>query len=304
MKDYGNAIKVLRKRNDMTQSTLAEKLNISFQAVSKWENNLAQPDFDTILKMTEIFNTTLDEFTRLSTPITANATHAEKVTSATPHTTPANQRLIGVCSNCGTSIYDEEQVGSRTPKLICKTCKTNLENKAKEEKRLKDLAIQKAAKEKYRAEEIKKQVNFSKFKKTLYIPAIIILCLLAIAIIVFLVGDFNNKGILIGISCGAAVLAYLATPQVLWIDNAIAGIFTFTFRRSFRMPGLIIGLDIDSLIWAICVKFFLILLSVFLSVVVSAAGIALCMILAPFFFPISICTTLRDIRAGEDFDIL
>ncbi|MBR2791371.1 MAG: helix-turn-helix transcriptional regulator, partial [Erysipelotrichaceae bacterium] len=36
-------------------------LNISAQAVSKWENDLTSPDIDTLLKLSDIFNITVDE---------------------------------------------------------------------------------------------------------------------------------------------------------------------------------------------------------------------------------------------------
>lgn len=38
----GHYIQNLRKTSGMTQKDLAEKLNISFQAVSKWENGVSQ----------------------------------------------------------------------------------------------------------------------------------------------------------------------------------------------------------------------------------------------------------------------
>ena len=40
----GNKIKALRKEHGITQEQLADSIGISFQAVSKWENNIALPD--------------------------------------------------------------------------------------------------------------------------------------------------------------------------------------------------------------------------------------------------------------------
>ena len=37
----GNTIRELRKDKKLTQEQLAEKLHLSFQAVSKWENNIS-----------------------------------------------------------------------------------------------------------------------------------------------------------------------------------------------------------------------------------------------------------------------
>ena len=44
MLKIGENIKELRKAQDVTQEKLADYLNISYQAVSKWENGLALPD--------------------------------------------------------------------------------------------------------------------------------------------------------------------------------------------------------------------------------------------------------------------
>ena len=40
----GSKIRELRKKKGVTQEQLANSLHISFQAVSKWENNIAMPD--------------------------------------------------------------------------------------------------------------------------------------------------------------------------------------------------------------------------------------------------------------------
>ena len=62
MKKYGSLIAKLRKKNNLTQAQLGEKLNISYQAVSKWENDLSEPDLVTIEKLADIFNITVSEF--------------------------------------------------------------------------------------------------------------------------------------------------------------------------------------------------------------------------------------------------
>ena len=65
MSDFGKAIQTLRKRKNLTQAELAASLNVSGQAVSKWENNLSQPDLDTVQKMMEIFEVSWEEFSAL-----------------------------------------------------------------------------------------------------------------------------------------------------------------------------------------------------------------------------------------------
>ena len=57
----GQYIQHLRKAAGMTQKELAEKLNISFQAVSKWENGDTLPDTGILLDLCDILNTTTDK---------------------------------------------------------------------------------------------------------------------------------------------------------------------------------------------------------------------------------------------------
>lgn len=56
----GKIIKKLRRDKDMTQEKLAEYLNISTQAVSRWETDLAMPDITLLPALANIFNVTTD----------------------------------------------------------------------------------------------------------------------------------------------------------------------------------------------------------------------------------------------------
>ena len=57
----GNKIKALRKEHGITQEQLADSIGRSFQAVSKWENNIALPDITLVPILAGYFNITIDE---------------------------------------------------------------------------------------------------------------------------------------------------------------------------------------------------------------------------------------------------
>ena len=61
LKNLGNRIEELRKKKNMTQENLAERLGVTSQAVSKWENNLCYPDIELIPTLCAIFNINLDD---------------------------------------------------------------------------------------------------------------------------------------------------------------------------------------------------------------------------------------------------
>ena len=58
---FGQRFTRLRKEKNFTQEEIALKLNISAQAVSKWENDISMPDISILTSIADIFDITLDE---------------------------------------------------------------------------------------------------------------------------------------------------------------------------------------------------------------------------------------------------
>ena len=58
--NVGKRIAELRAANDMSQQTLADLLFVSRDLVSKWENGLRRPDYQTIEKIAEVFRISVD----------------------------------------------------------------------------------------------------------------------------------------------------------------------------------------------------------------------------------------------------
>lgn len=58
--NIGNKIKELRKQRGITQEQLADSIGISFQAVSKWENNIAYPDITLLPVLASYFGVSMD----------------------------------------------------------------------------------------------------------------------------------------------------------------------------------------------------------------------------------------------------
>ncbi len=57
----GQRISTLRKNKGLTQEELAHMLNVSAQAVSKWENDITCPDISLLPELAEILGVTIDE---------------------------------------------------------------------------------------------------------------------------------------------------------------------------------------------------------------------------------------------------
>ena len=66
--NIGTVIMNKRKYLGLTQQALANELNVSFQAISKWENGTAMPDLKKLTALAEYFGVTMDELLGLTSP--------------------------------------------------------------------------------------------------------------------------------------------------------------------------------------------------------------------------------------------
>lgn len=94
----GANIVACRKRNGLTQAKLAEQLNYSDKAVSKWERGESMPDVLTLVQLAEIFGTTVDELLTDPEEIPANTggpiEHAMEIAVEKTLKRKANKRVI------------------------------------------------------------------------------------------------------------------------------------------------------------------------------------------------------------------
>lgn len=60
-KTLGTTISELRKQHGMTQLELAEKMGVTDKAVSKWERDLSCPDINSLPKLAEILDVSIEE---------------------------------------------------------------------------------------------------------------------------------------------------------------------------------------------------------------------------------------------------
>ena len=53
-------IRPLREQHGMTQEDLAKRMGVKYPAVSKWERGMAYPSMNTVIKMAELFQVSMD----------------------------------------------------------------------------------------------------------------------------------------------------------------------------------------------------------------------------------------------------
>ncbi|MDE6442683.1 MAG: helix-turn-helix domain-containing protein [Clostridia bacterium] len=318
--DYGKKIAYLRKSKGMTQHELGKELNVTYQAVSKWERGESLPDFTTMTQLAKIFQVSIDYFAE------ENENYQEPAysTDESVHE-PLNAVMhdyVGVCTECG-KMLDSDEVYSSSPKIICKNCaerhkQIQLINKKNEETR-KEVQRQAALGKGFDVKlivilalsfityivmavfsfssgfdsdsEFKSVLLFlvqlavfgctnavfdfindlraaddSDYKRNLSL--IIAGVFSAVNLITYLVIYLLSKeSFYLGIMVLAVVLSFTFVSQVLW-GGVVKEIFTaggFTFK----MPGFIFSLNIDSILWMIAVKIVLGIVAIALFIITT-----------------------------------
>ena len=77
----GQRIQGLRKQRGMSQEALGEVLNVSRQAVSKWEGDNGIPELDTLIAMSRLFDVTVGQLLGIEEPAAQKSENANKADS-------------------------------------------------------------------------------------------------------------------------------------------------------------------------------------------------------------------------------
>jgi len=60
MNDLANILRILRKNNNLSQTKIADMLNITQEAYSRYETGDREPNIDTLILLSDIFNVPID----------------------------------------------------------------------------------------------------------------------------------------------------------------------------------------------------------------------------------------------------
>lgn len=81
----GAQLRKLRKQSGVSQAELAERLHISRQSISKWENDLSSPDVEMLIKLSQFYHLSIDE-------IVNNPLHNEEAQSSSDTPLKINEK--------------------------------------------------------------------------------------------------------------------------------------------------------------------------------------------------------------------
>ena len=278
----GAKILSLRKAKGITQADLGIYLNISYQAVSKWERDESCPDFDTLSRIAQFFGVPISYFEKGGEEVAVTA--AKTATPAQP-----SKEMLGVCKDCGKVVY-EENVALKIPSLVCKECDERRKRiaaakaeqaKRDEEKRKKEME--------YKAAERREKILRSRNKGLIW-GAIV-------AGIVFVFSFFSAftaprwwEGILGGVLLTGFIFTFVS--QLFW-DGAI--VTCATAAAHIGTPGVIFDLSLDGFIFLIVMKIAFALLRG----LVAVLSWIVCVIVAILISPFTFVPALKRVNSGD-----
>lgn len=301
----GEKISMYRRNKGMTQQELGEHLNISAQAISKWENDLSEPDISTLKKISELFQVNLVELLDIEqpeqdTPASTPVMSDDEVEGMTTKITGAvideinTSRAIGYCTGCGIAVTDEN-LGEKEPKVLCSHC---LEQRIAEETRAQRVREEEAEREKRTENYNRRRMRFK--RNASIITGLVIGLALAILIIV----GSESIGSGIGAALIVGYMGFAFTAQ-MFFDGVVRNVLLDLAEKSIHFPGLIFTFDIDGILWLIGMKILFAILGFLGAILFALLGFAIAFIIAPFVYPFSLIAQNKAIRELDlvDFDM-
>lgn len=283
---FGEKLKKLRLSKGYTQKDLADKLNVTFQTISKWENNTNEPDFTTLKEISKIFSCSIEylfsddeEENKVQTIVKADSEKIEQ---------QPIKRVINKCRYCKKDIYEgdlthqiEEMTSSGKKEIltICDSCFQKEEEKNK--KKLE--AIQKTLKEPiptYKHGVISERND----SKSLQLGIGIGIAAVIIAIIYF-VCNVSKYGVIWAVF-GPIITGYVVLATVYCISSSsfIGTTFVSIASWSIRFPGIIFSFDLDGIAFLIAMKLLFAILGFMISIFAFLLAFFIAAIISVFAF--------------------
>lgn len=293
----GRKLACYRKLAGLTQQQLGEHLNLSAQAISKWEKDLTEPDLATLRVLAELYKVTVDELLDLNSGFADPAAAEEEPEPEAEQEERTFAPPIGFCKECGVTVT-EENLGASDPIILCKKCVA-----AGEERRRRAAAEEQrkraaAQAERERALEQKRGQARHHRNLALVVGGLAATVFFALALI-GLIGDFS-----VGMLCFMLIGTYVVFAFIfcLFYDCVVQDVVIELIGKSIEWPGLIFDFDLDGCLWYIGMRILFFILGVIFGIVMGIIGITLGLICAPFVFPFVMKKVVNCVKNGIDYE--
>lgn len=277
----GSNIKTFRIKKGYTQKELADVLHVTYQAVSKWENDDSEPSFDMLKKICNILNCSLEDL--------FYSDDEQHFNNRYNH----NKQMLALCEKCNTPIYESNDINRITDtikvgngkfrktelkeRIICNNCY----NKIKDEEEQIRLTNESNLKEK-----IKRRRRIHSF----IWPTLLFVIFLVVGIINFKSGH-NQEGLS---SVLTSIFVYTLVGTLILNNTFLAKLWEEISMWGFvKMPGVIFSLDFDGLKFLIWIKVLFFILEILLAILAVILATYVCLIVSIFVYPLSLYRNLK-----------
>lgn len=270
----GEKIKALRNENKMTQKDLANKLFVTSQAVSRWENGEVEPSISTITELAKIFNITVDDL--------INSGIEEKENS------DANRQVLCICEKCNKPIYDQKDIRRFTRQIAVRNGRS-YSLQQKDYVYCSKCDEQRMEEEKRESERIDKERK-NKAKKR-RIASFIVGTIIAAVFIVFSIICFTKpEGLQSGlIYLGLALIGFTLSSCFILNNTFITDLWFNIAETGFvKMPGVIFEFSLDGFIVGILIKVFLTIISYLIAFIFLVIATLFTGVLSIFVYPFAL----------------
>lgn len=281
----GEKIRFHRTKLKLTQKDLSEKLNITYQGVSRWEQDLVQPSIDSLMRMADIFSVSLDELVgnpNIPKPLENNPFPQPIIIQQSSQPID-NRRTIGVCETCNKPILEGDSIHrvhtrARSPKtILCESCNEERERKIEGDYK-----------------RVTKKNRFWAFLWGILAGAFF----LYISIQGLLDGSLEVNAFQVGLLTSYLSFSFLFTFTMKnnFIHNFFWDITSFGFVR---LPGIIFSFDIDGLLFLITAKVILFFIGIGIALVAGSIALFISLLLSGFVLPFSIYNAFTNPKKTE-----
>ena len=263
----GNLLASKRKLANMTQQQVGDALNVSPQAVSKWENDLAQPDLASLKRLAELYGVPVSQLIDAADEQEPEATAPAPEPAPEPAPQPTvtyievpQKPVLAVCEDCNKPLYEGKDIvrgikyhgKTHIPYVICTKCDQKRKKKSAE--------IEMAEAQKSRTRAIVWGIVFA----------------LIVGVGLFFVPEIRFWSILLGFC------TFCLTGCVFIDESFVGDMWQTMISWSFHAPGVIFTFDLDGVLWLIAVKILFWIIGVLFAILAFLFGTAVGFLFAPF----------------------
>lgn len=273
----GQKLKKLRTDKGSTQKDLADELHVSFQTVSKWENDENEPDIATLKELAKFYGCSVDYLIDESdAEIKEEEPEAKEAPSA-----PAVKMSGHICEKChkdipeGDVYVDRVAQHHRSGRHTYTTYKEVFYHKKCFDQKMVENKISAEQTHRYKANRARKKSFGWAIAGGIVALAISLIAMLTndVAVVSSIFGSLA-----IGYGIFAAVYCIIAGSYIL-------DVFVHVATWSIHFPGLIFSFDLGGFAWLIVMKILFAIIGFLFGVFVLALAVALSAALAAISFP-------------------